>query len=374
MKISMLCFSLTGWATGKRLEEKLCKMHPEWEIHLDGKSRYLENSITESHTQWTERQFEKADAIIFICACGIAVRSIAPFLVSKKTDPAVLVADECGKVVISLLSGHLGGANELTEQVAGMLDAFPVITTATDLHNRFAVDLFAKKNHCDIRPMRAAIQVSAAILAGEPVGFYSDYPWEGDLPEELVLCTEDGLPCDGRSFFRKMQLETKDCSGNDQKEHFPKIGIAVSIRKECKPFPVTVHIIPRIATMGIGCRKEKEAEAIQEKAEQCLSGSGLFREALEKIASIELKKDEAGILALAKAWEVPFETYTAEELQTAKGSFLSSEFVGNVTGVDNVCERSAVLGSGQGSLIRKKMAADGVTAALAVREWRIHFE
>ena len=110
------------------------------------------------------------------------------------------------------------------------------------------------------------------------------------------------------------------------------------------------------------------------RLDEVVAFAPLEQEALEKIASIELKKDEAGILALAKAWEVPFETYTAEELQMAKGSFLSSEFVGNVTGVDNVCERSAVLGSGQGSLIRKKMAADGVTAALAVREWRIHFE
>ncbi len=142
----------------------------------------------ESTKEWAGKQFESADGIIFIGATGIAVRSIAPYVASKKTDPAVLVTDECGKFVISLLSGHLGGANELALQAAEALHAVPIVTTATDLEGKFAVDVFAKKNNCHIFRMKEAKEVSAALLAGEKVGFYSEFPWEGELPDGLVNC------------------------------------------------------------------------------------------------------------------------------------------------------------------------------------------
>lgn len=102
-------------------------------------------AIAPSLPAWTERMFQEMDAILFIGACGIAVRSIAPYVKSKKTDPAVLCMDEQGKFVISLLSGHIGGANELTEEVAAVTGAVPVITTATDVNHKFAVDVFAVK-------------------------------------------------------------------------------------------------------------------------------------------------------------------------------------------------------------------------------------
>ena len=109
------------------------------------KSRYLEDSIAESTADWTAEHFHREDGLIFVGACGIAVRSIAPQVASKKSDPAVLVVDECGQFVISLLSGHLGGANELSLKAAQILGAQPVVTTATDLHKRFAVDVFPEK-------------------------------------------------------------------------------------------------------------------------------------------------------------------------------------------------------------------------------------
>lgn len=114
--------------------------------HSCKKSRYLPDSVSISTSQWAGEQFQAGkDGVIFIGACGIAVRSIAPYIAGKKTDPAVLVIDECGQFVISLLSGHLGGANELAVRCAGYLHATPVVTTATDLHSRFAVDVFAKR-------------------------------------------------------------------------------------------------------------------------------------------------------------------------------------------------------------------------------------
>ena len=105
-----------------------------------------------------------------------------------------------------------------------------------------------------------------------------------------------------------------------------------------------------------------------------LDRSGFHKEAFEQIASIDLKKEEKGILSLSQDWQIPFVTYTEEELKQVPGEFTPSPFVKKITGVDNVCERSAVLASGQGTLIRKKTGRDGVTTALAAGNRRIHFE
>ena len=164
MKISMICYTLTGQQTGETLKKGLEKQGHM--VSLFTKSRYLPGSVKESCVEWTRVQFESADCVIFIGAAGIAVRSIAPFVQSKKRDPAVLVTDECGKFVISLLSGHLGGANELAYVAAAILQAIPVVTTATDIEGKFAVDVFAKKNNCHIFHMKEAKEVSAALLAG----------------------------------------------------------------------------------------------------------------------------------------------------------------------------------------------------------------
>ena len=188
MKIAMICYSLTGESTGLRLKEGLEKLGHS--VQLWEKSKYLPDSIKESCSQWTGDRFGDSQAVIFIGACGIAVRSIAPFVASKKTDPAVLVVDECSRFVISLLSGHLGGANELAGTAAKILDAMPVVTTATDLHQCFAVDVFAKKNDCGILNMKGAKEVSAALLAGEKGCFFSDFPWVGSLPPGLVYCKD----------------------------------------------------------------------------------------------------------------------------------------------------------------------------------------
>ena len=169
----------------------------------------------------------------------------------------MLVIDECGKFVIALLSGHLGGANELALRCAGYLKAVPVVTTATDLHSRFAVDVFAKKNGCAIFHMKAAKEASAALLAGESVGFYSEFPWDGELPEGLVLCGKDGRPS------AAVDPEEGETAGEA-----PETGIAVTIHRGCLPFKNTVHVVPPAAVLGMGCRRGKDAASIQKAAEE----------------------------------------------------------------------------------------------------------
>lgn len=353
MNISLICFSLTGQETSEKLEQSLkAEGHT---LRLAKKSRYLEDSIREDLKAWTKEQFTWAHAIVFVGACGIAVRSIAPFVQSKKTDPAVLVVDECGKYVISLLSGHLGGANALSTMIAEKLSAVPVITTATDLHGRFAVDVFAKKNHCEIFPMSEAKEVSAALLAGEEVGIYTEFPYEGELPKGLILCQSDGKPV---------------C----QKEAAPSIGISVTVHKERRPFLHTVFVVPSLVAIGVGCKKGKEKEALQQAVKSCIQETGVFPEAVHCLASIDLKKEEAGLIGTAEYMQVPFQTFTKEELDSVQGVFTKSEFVKKITGVENICERSAVLASGYGALIQKKICRDGITTAAAVKKWRISFE
>lgn len=124
----------------------------------------------------------------------------------------------------------------------------------------------------------------------------------------------------------------------------------------------------------MGCRKGKDAATFRARRLNVCREAGLYKEALHSIASIDLKKEEPGLLSLAQSWHLLFETFTEEELKTVKGEFTPSKFVKKITGVDNVCERSAVLASGQGTLIRKKTGRDGVTTALAAGNRRIRFE
>lgn len=396
MKISIICFTLTGQQTGEKLKKALEEQ--EHAVSLYTKSKYIPESIKESTKEWARKQFESADGIIFIGATGIAVRSIAPYVASKKTDPAVLVTDECGKFVISLLSGHLGGANELALQAAEALHAVPIVTTATDLEGKFAVDVFAKKNNCHIFRMKEAKEVSAALLAGEKVGFYSEFPWEGELPDGLVNCC--GLR--DENWISENEPGTNVQNDNQIKsasDLFPKVGIAVTIHKNCTPFLSTTHVVPQAVALGMGCRKNKEAQAVEKAAFTCLEENQIYPQAVACLASIDIKKEEPGLLALAEKMGIPFETFSSEELLAVKGEFTASSFVRRTVGVDNVCERSALKaaqdriclntgripernqtkpGTRRGGehcrLIQRKQAADGVTAALVLADWRIHFE
>ena len=291
MKTAIICFSLTGWETGRRLKEGL--ESGKNTVTLEGKSRYLPESIEESTGQWAGKRFSDSDAIIFVGACGIAVRSIAPYIQKKTKDPAVLVIDECGKFVISLLSGHLGGANALTLKAAEILKAEPVVTTATDLHNRFAVDVFAKKNGCAILNMKAAKEVSAALLAGKTVGFFSDFPWEGELPKGLVLC-------------------------EGTEENLPETGVSVSVYKSRKPFKETVSIVPPAVVLGMGCRKGKDTESVRKAAEKALKEAGV-----KVIRTNKIEQDSPNLMDLILGHKIDLVIDTPSQgVEHSKDGFL----------------------------------------------------
>ncbi|MGI6070728.1 MAG: cobalt-precorrin 5A hydrolase [Blautia sp.] len=352
MKISMICFSLTGLAVMERLKKALEEEHHQ--VCAAAKGKYLPDSMEGTVKDWCRIQFAEADALVFVSASGIAVRAVAPWIRSKKTDPAVVVVDERGSFSISLLSGHLGGANALAKRCGEILGAVPVITTATDLNGLFAVDVFASHQGMELRNMKAAKEVSAALLAGKNVGFYSEFPVKGEFPRGILPCDASGRPLEGAS-----------------KAPLP-VGFAVTIYRNASPFSSTAVLIPKKVTLGLGCRRGKEVSAIEAAAEEALEKCGIYPESIKCVASIDLKAEEEGIIEFCKKRELPFYTYSAKKLMEVPGNFTGSDFVLEKTGVDNVCERSA-LRAGGGRLLLKKIKGDGVTAALALEEWSVEF-
>lgn len=280
------------------------------------------------------------DALVFVGACGIAVRAIAPHVTSKLSDPAVLCVDEGSRFVIPLLSGHIGGANRLARLLAGALGATPVITTATDINGRFSVDAWASQRQMHICDMALAKRVSARILTRE-VPICADRPLPKELPNGLV----------------------SGASGD--------LGICVSIYDK-HPFEDTLLLVPAALRLGIGCRRGIAARRISETVDRVFAEHSLNLSAVDGAASIDIKSGEEGLkeFCALRGWPIRF--YSAEQLKRVRGSVSGSEFVERTVGVDCVCERAALAEGGR--LIVPKTAFDGVTVAVAEREWEVDFD
>lgn len=348
MKVALICFSLTGQQTGERLCRGLEAAGMTAE--LDKKSKYLPDSIQISTSAWAGEKFSDSDALIFIGATGIAVRSIAPYVASKKSDPAVLVVDECGKFVISLLSGHLGGANELAQQIAEALHSTVVVTTATDVNGLFAVDVFARKNGLRVCNPEAIRHVSGKLLQGEIIVMAVDPACMS--PEEVAEL--------------QSPKEVKLISWNEaQAEHAVDVWIT---KKEPREYRKTLILAPKTTVLGMGCRKNKSYNEIKQMIKTLVDSRKIDLDDIYALASVDVKEKEPGLQELAQHLRVPFVVFSAGELKKVSGDFTASAFVSRTVGVDNVCERAAVAAADGGSLLIHKQAMDGVTIAVAKRE------
>lgn len=299
--------------------------------------------ISPSLQEMCKEAFSRCRLLIFIGATGIAIRSIAPYIRSKTRDPAVLSIDEQGKFVIPLLSGHIGGANSLATGIAAVLKAVPVITTATDVNELFAVDEWAARHNMSIFNMDAAKTFASYLVDCKKVGVKSDFPIKGALPKGLILAEEG------------------------------PVGMAISLRKTVQPFVETVVLRPRILHLGIGCRRGTPMDKIEEMVIQELKKLKVTLSVVKGIASIDVKKDEQGLLAFADVSVLPVRFYSSAELNAVEGDFTPSAFVAQTVGVDNVCERAAVLDSGGGRLLLRKTARNGVTLAIAAEDFVVDF-
>lgn len=330
--------------------------------------------VRESVGDWAGEQLGGKNALVFIGACGIAVRAVAPHITDKGQDSPVLVADEGGSYVIPIISGHMGGANELAVFLAERIGAVPVITTATDLNGKFAVDLFAKKNGLAVLNKEGIAKVSSKALAGETVKISIE---EGHLREEWFKEMHSKEVHSKETHAKEKHLEKGYGlpEGIELVSYPPTEYVDVIITSEKRKFDGAVFLSPKEYIIGMGCRRGKEKEKIEGFMERTLEGLGISREQIGALATIDLKNEEPGLLEFCRDNGIPFLTYSADELKEVEGVFHASGFVEEKTGVDNVCERAALKAcGGRGRLLYEKHGEDGMTIAVARREWSVGFD
>lgn len=347
MKTDIISFTEKGFLLGKKISQMLGEKGHEVK-HVLGGSFFPHGESLEKVklNEWCERGFKSSRALIYIGAVGIAVRSIAPHIQSKINDPAVIVADDTGKYVIPLLSGHVGGANKLAIEIAGYIGALPVITTATDNNRVFAVDTWAKEEGMAIINPEGIKNVSSKLLRGERVKLRSDFQVEGELPEGVELW-------DSGEYHIYITFKNVP---NSAEEKMDKALI----------------LVPPSLAVGMGARKGIDYPVLEEHFLKALEENNISKRAVKTIASIDLKAEEAALIELCESYGYEYITFSADELNEVQGDFKCSDFVKATTGTDNVCERSAVKAGG-GELIAGRKAENGITSAIAKNRYKVDF-
>lgn len=347
MDIGVISFTRQGAELSRRVRSvwMQAELYTKWSgDSLEG-IKHIEDPI---HI-WSGEQMKKRSAVLFIGACGIAVRAIAPYAADKLLDSPVLVMDEKGRYVIPILSGHMGGANELACSLADALGAEAVITTATDINKRFAVDLFAKKNHLAIMNREGIAAVSSKILDGK----------------EVTLMIEPGHFCEGEPIPEGVRLVSYEerCSAD----------IVITTKQEIKEAVLLLR--PKVYALGMGCKKGKSLEEMQVFVDRILKEQDISEKEVFALTSIDRKAEETCFMEWSSSRRIPFLTFSAEELLAVTGNFHGSEFVRSQVGVENVCERSARKACGEaGQLVVSKQAEHGMTIAIAKRDWSVTFD
>lgn len=314
---------------------------------------------------WAGEAFAQGcDGIVFVGACGIAVRAIALYVASKMHDPAVVCVDEAGRWAISLLSGHVGGANDLARRIARIVGATPVVTTATDVRGAFAIDEWAARCGLVIANPQLIKRVSGALLEGGHVGVRvgRQVSLTGELPAGFVR-EECANGTDSASGIRKPCLAgaTPDSANAARALH---AHVHIGPELPCENDPDTLHLITRNAVVGAGCRRGCEPATLQDSVETALASLGLAPEAVSTLATIDLKAAEPAVVELAAKHGWRLRTFSAQALAAQGGDFASSEFVRTHVGVDNVCERAlACCGAVR---VLNKQAHQGTTVAVGL--------
>jgi len=333
MRLAVISFTNAG----KELGEKLARvMDGDHEVELFHKGMW-EGSLD----RLVARLWEEFDGIIFISAAGIASRLIAPHLRNKLVDPAVICMDDTGRFAIPILSGHYGGANEMARQIAASTGASPVITTATDNRGIQAPDMFAKDNGYVVENPESLARITSMMVNGEPVGFYGEFGPSIEYSELVHLNGED----------------LKNCM-------LPGV-IAVSNRLgiEIPGIPNLVLRPPNI-NLGLGCRKEVSGGRIIEFIYEVLSEEGLSPLSVGNIGTIELKRNEPGIIEAAEHFGCGLKIFSGEDISKVQDMFMKSDFVKNTVGVNSVSAPAAYLMGG--NLIREKAIKNGITLSVTV--------
>jgi len=317
MKLACIAFTVTGLDIAGRI--KL----------MEG----IEADIYDKHSYKSslDHMFAHYDHIVFISAAGIAVRLCAPYLESKACDPGIVVIDDLGRFCISLVSGHMGGANALALKLSGLLNCCPVITTASDGRGIEAVDMFAKANGLYIESLEDAKRITAMML-------------------------------EGRRLKLESELELELAYKNLAEEEYEGVVLVSSASRISKPVPYCI-LRPRNLNIGLGCRRGKRMEEILEAITEVFDRSNLSLRSIKAVATVDIKADEHGIIDACRHLDCDMKVFERAAIAGIEAGFQPSEFVRSRLGISSVCEPCACLAGG--SLIVKKTVINGITIAVS---------
>ena len=336
MRTAIYCVSKTGYKTCLKVKENV---YNNLHIYVSGRVANLLNLENENNEDLIvinervpilmEKTFNKYDLHIFVAATGAVVRIIEGKFKSKDTDPAVITIDDHANFVISLLSGHLGGANEECKKIASGIGAIPVITTASDVGGKIAVDTLSQKIKAKLNDLDGAKRVTSLIVNGENVSLH--------LPKNIVNHDENSAG-----------------------------AIIVSNRKNIE----ISKIIPQNIFIGIGCKRGVSKEHIIEKLKYAMDKQNLELSAIKMAASAWVKSDETGLLEAMKELDIPIKFFEKEEILKLEDLIEEkSEYVKKTIGVYGVSEPCAFLASsGKGTFLAKKIKLDGMTLSIFEEE------
>ncbi|MCP4721366.1 MAG: cobalt-precorrin 5A hydrolase [Desulfobacteraceae bacterium] len=285
-------------------------------------------------------QFTRFSSHIFIFSTGIAVRMLAPLIKSKTTDPGVVVVDDKGIHAISLLSGHLGGANQLAQKIATLINARAVVTTATDINNLPSIDMLAQENNLQIENPGAIKHVNMVFLKKGTMDVYDPTGYIRKLIPKEFICNH-GIPKQGPGIVCTWET--------------------IKVPRE------TIVLRPKILSVGIGCNRNTSLEIIHEFLKAVFTGEGLSLNSVFSLATTEVKKDEEGLLSLADKLNLPLTLYDKNQLNSVDTIETPSKMVEKHLGVKSVCEAAAILAAERGRLIVSKKKNKDVTIAVAIK-------
>ncbi|GMQ55664.1 cobalt-precorrin 5A hydrolase [Vallitalea sediminicola] len=330
---------------GLQLAEKLRKYNSQIDVFTHRKSQYDYVKLIELPLRNNIKQLmDDYDMLVFIMATGIVVRLIAPYIKHKSIDPGVIVIDEQGDYVISLLSGHLGGANEYTRKLAEFLQAHPVITTASDVNNTMAVDILAMKLNCYIDDFEDAKIVTSHIVNGDNIGIISNRDINMDLPNQFITIHNDKI------------IQSID-------KYNIKGLIVIDSNKILVNIPIA-YLHKKDIILGIGCKRGKTRDEITKELMPLLHKKDININRISRISTVEVKKDEIGIIELARTLKIPMDIISLDSIREIQNLFDGSDFVEKTIGVTCVSEPCGYLSSNQGECILNKVKANGITISL----------
>jgi cobalt-precorrin 5A hydrolase len=332
MKIAIISTTENGDKIAKFLSEELENKY-NYNAYTFNKDKVIELKLYNI----CKKVMEDFESIVFISSTGIAVRGIIPFIKTKDIDPGIIVVDSSGKYAISLLSGHLGGANDLTKIISSILNSQAIITTATDNLDLIAPDMIAKYNNLIIDDLKTCKNISSLLINDENVDF---------IDERNLINVPDGY-CKEFDNSKGRVIITNKLKINDS--HINK-SILKLIRKDI--------------VLGIGCKKNYDKNMMKENVVKALNESNIDIRSVKKIATIDIKSNEEAILELSKFLNADIETFSINQIKEVEKHYQQSDFVKKSIGVG--CVSEPVIELSKGKITVNKLKLNGMTLSIGI--------